>query len=218
MWAVVPLKIIQQSKQRLVPILSPEERKLLSLNMLEDVLSAATKSGVFEQILVVTNCEEALPLVESKGLLYFKTSEESGLNHAAKEAAEWLTTKNIKRMCLFPADIPLAKAAEFRQVVIDHNVPRGMTIVPSHDEGGTNCIMLSPPNLLSFCFGADSYVKHLRQGLELNLSCRTKFLEGISLDIDTPNDLRALVIGPKQTLTQNYLETIGISSRLSQFL
>ena len=97
-----------------------------------------------------------------------------------------------------------------------HSDPRGMTIVPSHDKGGTNCLILSPPNLLKFCFGADSYAKHLRQGLKLNLSCRTKFSDGIGLDVDTPCDLRAISVRPSQTLTQNYLEKIGIHSRLNQ--
>ena len=118
----------------------------------------------------------------------------------------WLLNKNIDAMCLFPADIPLAKASEFAHLVSCHSDPRGMTIVPSHDQGGTNCLILSPPNLLPFCFGADSYAKHLRQALKLNLSCRTKFSDGISLDVDTPSDLRAISMRPTQTLTQNYLE------------
>ncbi|MGB0485495.1 MAG: hypothetical protein ACPGK1_13260, partial [bacterium] len=42
MWAVIPFKRIQHAKQRLAPILSSEERKLLSLKMLEDVLKSAT--------------------------------------------------------------------------------------------------------------------------------------------------------------------------------
>ncbi|MGB0707748.1 MAG: 2-phospho-L-lactate guanylyltransferase, partial [bacterium] len=52
MWAVIPFKRIRQAKQRLAPILSSEERKLLSLKMLEDVLEAATASEIFDGILV----------------------------------------------------------------------------------------------------------------------------------------------------------------------
>ena len=216
MWAVIPFKRIQHAKQRLAPILSSEERKFLSLKMLEDVLEAATASEVFAGILVATNCEEAVPIIRRKGILHLQTSEELGLNHAAGEASIWLLNKNIDAMCLFPADIPLAKASEFAHLVSCHSDPRGMTIVPSHDKGGTNCLILSPPNLLPFCFGADSYAKHLRQVLKLNLSCRTKFSEGISLDVDTPSDLRAISMRPTRTLTQNYLEKIRIHSRFNQ--
>ena len=215
MWAVIPFKRIQQAKQRLAPILSSEERKLLSLKMLEDVLEAATASEVFDGVLVATNCEAAVPIIRNKGSLHHQTSEELGLNHAAREASNWLLNKNIDAMCLFPADIPLAKASDFALLVSSHSVPRGMTIVPSHDKGGTNCLILSPPNLLPFCFGSDSYAKHLRQGLKLNLSCRTKFLDGIGLDVDTPSDLRAIAMRPKQTQTQNYLVKIKIQSRLN---
>jgi 2-phospho-L-lactate guanylyltransferase len=215
-WAVIPFKRIQHAKQRLAQILSSEERKFLSLKMLEDVLEAATASEVFDGVLVATNCEAAVPIIREKGSLHLQTSEDLGLNHAAKEAAEWLLTHNFQKMCLFPADIPLAKASEFTHLVSCHSVHRGMTIVPSHDKGGTNCLILSPPNLLPFCFGADSYAKHLRQGLRLNLSCQTKFSDGIGLDVDTPSDLRAISMRPTQTLTQNFLEKIRIHSRLNQ--
>jgi 2-phospho-L-lactate guanylyltransferase len=214
-WAVIPFKRIQQAKQRLAPILSSEERELLSLNMLEDVLEAAISSEVFDGVLVATNCEEAIPIIRRKGILHLQTSADLGLNHAAGEAADWLLNNNIGTMCLFPADIPLAKAAEFRHLVSCHSVKRGMTIVPSRDKGGTNCLILSPPNRLPFCFGTDSYAEHLRQGLQLKLSCRTKFSDGIGLDIDTPSDLRAISMRPKQSLTQNYLEKIEIQSRLN---
>ena len=217
MWAVIPFKRIQQAKQRLAPILSSEERKLLSLNMLEDVLEAATASEVFDGVLVATNCEEAAPIIRRTKTLHLQTLEDLGLNHAAREAANWLLNENIGDMCLFPADIPLAKASEFRNLVSCHSAHRGMTIVPSRDKGGTNCLILSPPNLLPFCFGADSYAEHLRQGLKLNLSCRTKFSDGIGLDIDTPSDLRAIAMRPKQTLTQNYLEKIELQSRPINF-
>ena len=148
MWAVIPFKRIQRAKQRLAPILSPKERKLLSLKMLEDVLEAATASEIFDGILVATNCEEAVPIIRRKGVLHLQTSEELGLNHAAREAADWLLHKNIDAMCLFPADIPLAKASEFAHLVSCHSDPRGMTIVPSHDKGGTNCLILSPMGCL----------------------------------------------------------------------
>ena len=185
--------------------------------MLEDVLEAATASEVFDGILVATNCEEAVPIIRRKGVLHLQTSEELGLNHAAREAADWLLNKNIGCYVSVPCRHPIGKSIRVSHLVSCHSDPRGMTIVPSHDKGGTNCLILSPPNLLPFCFGADSYAKHLRQGLKLNLSCRTKFSDGIGLDIDTPCDLRAISMRPKQTLTQNYLEKIEnpISAQLT---
>ena len=215
MWAVIPFKRIQRAKQRLASVLSAEERQLLSQRMLEDVLDTACQSKAFEEIVVATNCEEVIPITKRKGALNLKISQDLGLNHAAGEAAEWLCSQNIESMCLFPADIPLANDSEFRLVVHDHIVG-GMTIIPSHDQFGTNCLVLSPPNLIPFCFGKDSYFKHLRQGLKLNLAYQVKFMCGIALDIDTPKDLKALVTTPNRTLSQNYLEKIQISSRLNQ--
>ncbi|MGA1121265.1 MAG: hypothetical protein ACO3XI_17000 [bacterium] len=96
MWAVIPFKRIQQAKQRLAPILSSEERELLSLNMLEDVLEAASSCEVFDGVLVATNCEEAIPIIRRKGILHLQTSADLGLNHAAGEAADWYSTKILE--------------------------------------------------------------------------------------------------------------------------
>ena len=123
--------------------------------------------------------------------------------------------QGIKTMCLFPADIPLVSESEFQQIAIDHASHQGLTIVPSHDFKGTNCMLLSPPNILPFCFGIDSYAEHIRQGIKLNLSCQSKHFHGIALDIDNPNDLKTLVVATQKTQSISYLKKIKIGLRFN---
>ncbi len=47
-YAVVPVKGLGVSKERLSTVLSPQERKELTLAMLEDVLTALTKLNRYE--------------------------------------------------------------------------------------------------------------------------------------------------------------------------
>jgi 2-phospho-L-lactate guanylyltransferase len=150
------------------------------------------------------------------GAHHFHTSADLGLNHAAREVAEWLSYKNIKTMCLFPADIPLVQAAEFQLAARAHVSCSEVTIIPSQNDGGTNCLILSPPDILPFCFGKDSHIKHLRQAEKLNLSHQTENFHGIAQDIDTPADLLALMAKPQQTLSQHFLEKINLRTRLYQ--
>ena len=214
-WAVIPFKQVQKAKQRLSSILSIEERRILSLKMLEDVLAAARTSDVFDKIVVATNCKEGFLVADKMGALHFETFEDSGLNSAAKKSANWLSLQGIKTMCLFPADIPLVSESEFQQIAIDHASHKGFTIVPSHDFKGTNCMLLSPPNILPFCFGMNSYAEHIRQGIKLKLSCQSKHFHGIALDIDNPNDLKKLMVATRKTQSINYLEKIKIGLRFN---
>ncbi len=214
-WAVIPFKQVQKAKQRLSSILSTEERRILSLKMLEDVLAAAKTSGVFDKTVVATNCKEGFLVADKMGALHFETFIDSGLNSAAKKAANWLSLQGIKTMCLFPADIPLVSESEFQQIAIDHASHQGLTIVPSHDFKGTNCMLLSPPNILPFCFGMNSYAEHIRQGIKLNLSCQSKHFHGIALDIDNPNDLKTLVVATQKTQSTSYLKKIKIGLRFN---
>ena len=214
-WAVIPFKQVQKAKQRLSSILSIEERRILSLKMLEDVLAAAKTSGVFDKTVVATNCKEGFLVADKMGALHFETFVDSGLNSAAKKAANWLSLQGIKTMCLFPADIPLVSESEFQQIAIDHASHQGLTIVPSHDFKGTNCMLLSPPNILPFCFGIDSYAEHIQQGIKLNLSCQSKHFHGIALDIDNPNDLKTLVVATQKTQSISYLKKIKIGLRFN---
>ena len=187
----------------------------MSLKMLEDVLAAAKTSGVFDKTVVATNCKEGFLVADKMGALHFETFVDSGLNSAAKKAANWLSLQGIKTMCLFPADIPLVSESEFQQIAIDHASHQGLTIVPSHDFKGTNCMLLSPPNILPFCFGMNSYAEHIRQGIKLNLSCQSKHFHGIALDIDNPNDLKTLVVATQKTQSISYLKKIKIGLRFN---
>jgi 2-phospho-L-lactate guanylyltransferase (CobY/MobA/RfbA family) len=73
--------------------------------------------------------------------------------------------------------------------------------VPSRSGLGTNGVALAPPDAMPLTFGEPSFERHLGTARARNLSPRVLTLPGLGLDIDTPEDLTALVAEPNTTET-----------------
>ena len=97
-------------------------------------------------------------------------------------------------MVFLPGDVPLVSAEELESVLegFGSSNEAEFLIVPAADLGGSNCIVCSPPDCITFGFGEDSFRRHLSIARELGLNPTVMKLPGIGLDIDTPNDLREL--------------------------
>jgi 2-phospho-L-lactate guanylyltransferase len=66
----------------------------------------------------------------------------------------------------------------------------GMVIAPSHD-GGTNALLLRPPQAIAYAFGEDSFARHRAMAAAAELACHTYHSSTLALDIDHPEDLLA---------------------------
>ena len=152
MWAVIPVKQISKAKQRLSPFLSTEERRDFFSAMLEDVLSMMVKIDFFEKIILATNCPHAISIAEHYEITHFETGPDDGLNLAAEEAVNHLLENGISDMFLIPADIPLINEEEINSVIKSHPSAPSLTIIPSKNKFGTNCVLLvSPRETIQSC-------------------------------------------------------------------
>ena len=214
MWAVLPAKDLVDAKQRLADALSPPERRLLFRTMYEDVLSVLADVPGLDGIAVITRDEEAAAVAKSYGARIITEAENQGQTAAVEAAVATLIDDGIISIMTFPGDAPLITRDEIETVLAAHSDAPAMTIVPAHDRRGSNCIALSPPNLIPFSFGNDSFKPHLAAARELGVDPVILDLPGIALDIDTPDDLRQLIHRPADTRTHAYLDTSGIAARL----
>jgi 2-phospho-L-lactate guanylyltransferase len=214
MWAVLPAKDLVDAKQRLAAALSPAERRLLFRTMYEDVLTALSQATALAGIAVVTRDPEAAAVARAYGACLIGEPENQGQTAAIERAAAELKARGAAGMITIPGDAPLVTAAEIDAVVAAHGAAPAMTIVPAHDRRGSNCIALSPPGLIPFSFGNDSFQPHLAAGRTRGIEPRILELPGIALDIDTPDDLRLLIARGGATRTHAYLESSGIVGRL----
>ncbi|HXC89081.1 MAG TPA: 2-phospho-L-lactate guanylyltransferase [Stellaceae bacterium] len=205
LWAVVPVKERDRAKERLAPLLSPALRQELVLAMLEDVLAALGAAAGLAGLMVVTLDPGARRIARGFRARIVEDGARDGHTGAVTAAAGLLAAEGRAGMLTVPGDIPLVTADEVDRVVAAHRAAPSFTIVPSHDEGGSNAILLSPPDAVPLRFGVDSFFPHLRAAEAQGIRPTVVRLPGIALDIDNPEDLAAFARHPSQTRTRAFL-------------
>lgn len=215
MWAVLPAKNFTDAKQRLGGVLNDAERTALFAAMFEDVLSTLVSVPGLDGVLVVTRDPSATEIAARHGATVLQEPENRGQTAAVQAAAEWLTARGADGMIAVPGDVPLVPAAELEQVLAAHGAAPAMTIVPAQDERGSNCIACSPPGLIPFRFGNDSFRPHLQEAADRGVVPAILSLPGLGLDIDRPDDLAELMAAPGETRAQRWLRDNRIAGRLA---
>jgi 2-phospho-L-lactate guanylyltransferase len=193
-WAVVPVKDTAAAKQRLAPALPAHLRQELALAMLEDVLAAlAEVRGLAGRVLITTDAA-AMRLASRYGAECWADGAADGHTGAVTAAARRLAREGRGGMLTLPGDIPLVAPDEIERLLAAHRQSfrhRGpsFTIAPSHDEKGSNAIVMSPPDAVKLRFGDDSFLPHLAAAEARGIAPVVLHLPGIALDIDNPVDL-----------------------------
>jgi 2-phospho-L-lactate guanylyltransferase len=205
LWAVVPVKEGGRAKERLAPLLPPGLRQALAAAMLEDVLAAVAAAAGLCGVMIVTVDPAARALARRYGARIVEQAARDGHTAAIAAAAGLLAGERQRAMLTLPGDIPLVTAAEIDRIIAAHRPAPSFTIVPSHDEGGSNAILLSPPDAVPLRFGVDSFFPHLRAAEARGIRPTILRLPGIALDIDTPADVAALMRLPRLTRAQALL-------------
>jgi 2-phospho-L-lactate guanylyltransferase len=96
-------------------------------------------------------------------------------------------------MLTVPGDIPRVTPAEIAAVVEARRAAPSVTIVPAHDERGSNAVLCLPPTVMQLRFGDDSFLPHLVSARARGIEPTIVKLPGIGLDIDQPQDLQAFM-------------------------
>lgn len=192
-WAAVPVKAFTGAKQRTSSVLQPEQREVLAAAMLEDVLAALAGSKLLAGILVNTVDPVAGALARRYGARVVTEGALDGHTGAVNGMARVLTAEGRGAMLTVPGDIPRVTAEEIDAVVASAQPAPSFTIVPAHDELGSNAVLLAPPFSVPLRFGDDSYFPHLVAARKVGIEPTIVRLPGIGLDIDHPVDLRKFV-------------------------
>ncbi len=194
-WAVVPVKSLEQAKQRLKAALPLAARRKLMLVMLEDMLATLRQVRQLQSVLIVTPDAEVAQVAEDAGAMVLR--EASGQGHSAAAVAGFVHAQALgaARALTLPADAPLVTAAELHSLIEAEAANAGphLTLVPSHDGDGTNGFLVSPPDLMQPSFGPGSFARHLAHAAARSIECHVHNLPGLALDIDEPDDLARLM-------------------------
>jgi 2-phospho-L-lactate guanylyltransferase len=210
-YACVPVKAFTGAKQRLSAFLSPEQREILAATMLEDVLAALAGATRLAGILVNTVDERAAALAVRYGARVVTEGALDGHTGAVMGMARVLAAEGAGALLTMPGDIPRVTSAEIDAVVSSCMEAPSFTIVPAHDELGSNAVLCNPAYAVPLRFGDDSYFPHLAAARRCGIEPTIVRVPGIGLDIDHPADLRAFLRAPrKPTRTLALLEAFGL--------
>lgn len=201
-FAVVPVKELLKSKTRLSTLFTPQERSLLTLTMLEDVLNAITPS-VIHRIVVIGSDEPVEKMSKSFGANFLKETQH-GLNEALNQATNWCLQNGAGLVLVLPADIPLIRVTDVNQLV--KLALNGSVVISPSTNGGTNALLQAPPKMIPLCFGHESFEKHLENGLARGVHLKIYVSSNIMIDIDSDKDLKQVLELGEQTASYRFLK------------
>ncbi|HUN88821.1 MAG TPA: 2-phospho-L-lactate guanylyltransferase [Terriglobales bacterium] len=212
---LVPIKDLRGAKQRLSPVLSPEERTQLARTMAEDVFDALIPFALSPGVAVVSGDSWASLQAKRRNFTVILDDAQAGETAAIEVATSYCVNDGNDFSLVFPADIPLITSEEV-QIVLDLIPPRGCVVVPAGDGRGTNGILRRPADLIPLRFGNDSLLPHLAAARATGYEPVVRPLPGIALDVDRPDDLALLLALPVCSRAQRLLLDWQIPARLEE--
>ncbi len=213
LWALVPVKEITHSKQRLAKVLELREREGLVLAMLRDVLTAIQEVDEFDGVLLVSRSQKIQALAREFVSDIFMESAGSDHSRAVIEGNEYLQNRyRVESSLVLSGDVPRVTPDDIRQVIEYHE---RISLVPNASGEGTNAVLTSPPNAIACQFGGASLLRHIASADTAGLNARIAQNENIAHDIDDPHDLGQAIIDLRPSYTREYLQSSGIAARLS---
>ena len=191
--ALVPFKCFTRAKSRLRTRYSDSEVEAIGRAMLADVLDALAQAKTLECTTVLTDDTAVAEVAHRAGAAVRLREPDPGLNPALEQATQELTAAGFDAVLVALGDVPLLRGEDVDQVIAAGR-EQAVVIVPASD-GGTALLFRRPPACIPTSFGPQSARAHLEasraHGLEaLRL---TTLSDGVTLDLDTPEDVQKLL-------------------------
>lgn len=186
-FAIVPVKPLEEGKSRLAPILDCEERKSLNAFLMRrtfDLLAAFP--GASRSIVISADATVAAE-VEARGMS-FLMDEDRELNAALAKATRAAAEKGAQAIIVLPVDLPLATSADLKRIASLSGPSKRCVIVCDRHRSGTNLLYVSPPCDEIYRFGPGSFALHATVAVARGFHTVKIEDSVLSLDIDEPAD------------------------------
>ena len=225
LWALLPLKDFVNAKQRLAGVLAPHERRRLFQAMVDDVLTVLAQHPDIDNTVIVSDDPSAELLAEHYGVSYWPESAVQGsdLNSVVSNTAALFETQGVDSLLVVHGDLPLLCGKELSHLIAAHQAldKPAISIAPDRHQQGTNCLLSSPPQVITFHYGEGSLIKHCAHAKQAGAVVSVEQLAGIGCDIDLPDDIMALLRKSSPEVKKrslDYLYNSGIAQRLSAMM
>jgi 2-phospho-L-lactate guanylyltransferase len=181
---LIGLKPLSSAKQRLMPHLSPADRRTLMSTMLTTVMTAARASQL-GPVALATSEPEAPGLASSLGVAVVSDGGlpwNDGLVHARDQVINGSSS-----VLYLAGDLPLLRAADL--LAFRDAAPSPGVVVARARDLGTNALLVTPARAFTPMFGQPrSSEVHRVSATRLGLPCRVIDIAGLALDVDTIED------------------------------
>jgi len=219
MHAILPVRQPAVAKTRLGLALDAEEREVLALGLLAHTLAVLAEwpptaaHGTVHLVSDDRRLVEGLARVRP-GIRSLLEPRSGGLNTALVAARRQAMAAGARVVLMLPADMPLLTVAALDNMVeaADAALAAGggrpvVVLAPADARGGTNALLMTPPDIIDPSFGEASLEAHLRAAATAEASLQLVIDPALGFDLDTPDDLELLD-------TERLLEVHAMGERL----
>ncbi len=206
--ALIPVRAA--GKERLAPVLSPEQREALVRAMLTDVLAALQGSGLLRAAAVVSPDPAILTLAAGLGARPIaEPAPGRGLNAALALGLAHLAAASAEAVLIVPGDLPQIRTEDVAALLAAPPAAPCVRAVPAAD-GGTSALLLCPPDVIAPAFGPDSFGRHAAAARSAGATFQPLALASLARDLDRPEDLARLLAEAGETHAARALRDIGL--------
>lgn len=176
-----------ESKSRLSPVLGDDARSKLAIVLFENALRFFGRQQDGGPLAVVTQSRLIAEIANAEGVAVVFEDGAAGINAAAERAALWAAEVGADALLIVHADLPVLLDSEF--ALLMEKAKNYSVVVAESVDGGTNAILVSPPDAIDFHFGPNSASAHENAAAASGRSVTRLRLDWLARDVDTPGDL-----------------------------
>lgn len=192
LWAIVPVKPLRRGKSRLAGTLNENERTELNRALLKHTLETLSSLKEVDGVLVVSRDPNALTIARNHGARTVQEDGQPELNTALKRATIVAQVYATRAVLVLPADLPLITREDILTLIKRATEPPVVVIAPDRHGKGTNALLISPPGLIEYDFGENSFQRHCELVKKAGARLEVVDLPSLALDLDLPEDFELI--------------------------
>lgn len=194
--AIIPVRDLANTKQRLSSLLDEEKRSILTRTLLEGVLIALDCSPIQNIVVVATDPNEIRPIAQmhQRILIIPESKNRGGVNGAMQDGIGYLESQGKlgEIIMMLPGDLPFLDKKSI-EGALKKKEEFEVLIIGSRKKDGTSLLMLDPSKMIRLRYDDNSFLNHQVEAARQGLKVATHDDEAFSFDVDDEDDLSQLM-------------------------
>lgn len=185
--AIVPVRPFEDGKTRLAPFMTSSARIQFNRALFRRTLAVLGEALAPDACIVVSSAAEVLDHARCHGFRTLDEGRSIGLNSALALGAAALAATRPSMLLTLSVDLPFLEPVDILSLM---QAAAAIAIGRDLKGSGTNALLMRPPQAIPFCFGPDSFTRHLAAAQCRGLTVEVVERFGLAADIDTPEDIK----------------------------